>query len=244
MQVKKYPNAILENYSKVLIELGLVLALFIVYEFIKIKSYPREAKELVSSYVSVDDSKNLIEIKEIIPETPQPKAQAVMPDKIVKVEDEIDVQETIIESTESDEAAAVTVSIENEIENVEEEEEVVEDVAFVVIEDVPVYPGCTGNRDQLRACFSSQITKFVSQHFNADLASDIGLEPGSIQRIFVMFKIDRDGSITDIQARAPHKRLQDEAVRVVKMLPTMTPGKQRGKPVGVKYGLPIVFKVE
>ena len=218
MQVKKYPNAILENYSKVLIELGLVLALFIVYEFIKIKSYPREAKELVSSYVSVDDSKNLIEIKEIIPETPQPKAQAVMPDKIVKVEDEI--------------------------ENVEEEEEVIEDVAFVVIEDVPVYPGCTGNRDQLRACFSSQITKFVSQHFNADLASDIGLEPGSIQRIFVMFKIDRDGSITDIQARAPHKRLQDEAVRVVKMLPTMTPGKQRGKPVGVKYGLPIVFKVE
>ena len=45
-------------------------------------------------------------------------------------------------------------------------------------------------------------------------------------------------------ARAPHKRLQQEAIRVVKLLPKMIPGKQRGRPVGVKYSLPIAFKVE
>ena len=59
-----------------------------------------------------------------------------------------------------------------------------------------------------------------------------------------MFKIDKTGAITDVMARAPHNRLRDEAIRVVKSLPHMTPGKQRGRPVGVKYSLPIAFKVE
>ncbi|MBL4723919.1 MAG: energy transducer TonB, partial [Lutibacter sp.] len=52
------------------------------------------------------------------------------------------------------------------------------------------------------------------------------------------------GNIVNIEARAPHKKLKEEAIRVVKLLPKMMPGRQRGKPVGVKYGLPIVFKVD
>ncbi|VAW20662.1 Ferric siderophore transport system, periplasmic binding protein TonB, partial [hydrothermal vent metagenome] len=115
---------------------------------------------------------------------------------------------------------------------------------FMIIENVPVFPGCKGNNAELRACFSSQMSKFVSKNFDSELASDIGLSSGSIQRIFVMFKIDKDGNITNIQARAPHKKLKEEAIRVIKLLPKMTPGKQRGRAVGVRYGLPIVFRVE
>jgi protein TonB len=59
-----------------------------------------------------------------------------------------------------------------------------------------------------------------------------------------MFKIDKKGEIVDIRARAPHKRLEKEAIRVVSILPKMKPGRQRGKAVGVKYSLPIVFNVE
>ena len=59
-----------------------------------------------------------------------------------------------------------------------------------------------------------------------------------------MFKIDKNGDITDVQARAPHVRLQEEAIRVVKSLPKMIPGKQRGRAVGVNYSIPIAFKVE
>jgi protein TonB len=59
-----------------------------------------------------------------------------------------------------------------------------------------------------------------------------------------VFKIDRHGNIANIKARAPHKKLKEEAIRVIKLLPKMIPGKQRGKAVGVSYGLPIVFKVE
>jgi len=243
MEVKKYPKASLENYSKLLIQLGLVLALFIVYEFINMKSYPKDVKELSGTFISSDDSEETIEVKIVQPEV-SPAVKAVIPDKILKVEDEVEILETIIETTETDENEAIVVDVGKDVVAVEEEEDVVEDIPFLVIEDVPVFPGCSGTNEELRTCFSSNITKFVSKKFNTSLSSDLGLDSGSIQRIFVMFKIDKNGNIVDIKARAPHKKLKDEAVRVINLLPQMTPGKQRGKPVGVRYGLPIVFKVE
>lgn len=244
MQVKKYPNAILENYSRMLIQLGFVLSLFLVYEFLTMKSYPRQVKEVSGTLINIEDIDKLIEVKPLEMEA-KPETKVALPEKILKVEDDVDIKETVIESTETNEFDAVTVNnIDKEIVAVVEEEEVVEDVAFVVIENVPIYPGCKGNNSELRACFSDQIANFVAEKFNIELASDLGLVPGSIQKIFVVFKIDKNGSITDINARAPHKKLQEEAIRVINLLPKMTPGMQRGRPVGVKYGLPIVFKVE
>lgn len=243
MEIKKYPDAVLENYSRILVQLGLVLALFIVYEFIQMKSYPRPIEVLSGAIISEDDDEVLVEIKPIeVQNTPPPKT--VIPEKIIKVEDEIDIQETVIESTETDEAEAIFIDLNTAIVDVKEEEIVEEDVPFVVIEDVPIYPGCTGNKEELRSCFSEKISKFVLRNFNLEIAADLGLHSGSIQRIFVVFKIDTNGKITSIKARAPHKKLQEEAIKVVGSLPVMTPGKQRGRPVTVSYGLPIVFKIE
>lgn len=238
MQIKKNPKANLENYTRIFMQLGLVLALLVVYLAIEKKTYDRVIDDLGPVVLNMADDEQVVEIEQVKPpeqKTPPPPT----PDKIEVVEDKEDIEETIIESTETNEKEAVVV----QIVEVEEEEEVMEDVPFAIIEDVPVYPGCKGNKDQLRACLQEQITKHVNKNFNSELASDLGLPPG-VKRIFVMFKIDKDGSITDVQARAPHVRLQEEAVRVVKKLPKMTPGKQRGRPVGVKYSLPIAFKVE
>jgi protein TonB len=238
MQIKKNPKANLENYTRIFMQLGLVLALLVVYLAIEKKTYDRVIDDLGPVVLNMADDEQVVEIEQVKPpeqKTPPPPA----PDKIEVVEDKEDIEETIIESTETNEKEAVVVKIVE----VEEEEEVMEDVPFAIIEDVPVYPGCKGNKDELRACLQEQITKHVNKNFNSELASDLGLPPG-VKRIFVMFKIDKDGSITDVQARAPHVRLQEEAVRVVKKLPKMTPGKQRGRQVGVKYSLPIAFKVE
>jgi len=243
MEIKKYPHATLENYSKILIQLGLVLSLFIVYEFMNMKTYPKSIKGLTGDIVDLDDTEETIDIKKIEVKV-KPVAKTVIPDKILKVEDKIDVEETIIKSTETDESEAIIVDPNKQIKSVEEEETIVEDVPFMIIENVPIFPGCKGDNKKLRACFSAQMSKFVSKNFDSELASAIGLSPGSIQRIFVMFKIDKNGNITNIQARAPHKKLKEEAIRVIKLLPKMTPGKQRGRAVGVRYGLPIVFRVE
>jgi len=219
-------------------QLGLVLALLVVYLAIEKKTYDRVIGDLGPVVLNMADDEQVVEIEQVKPpeqKTPPPPT----PDKIEVVEDKEDIEETIIESTETNEKEAVVVKIVE----VYEEEEVMEDVPFAIIEDVPVYPGCKGNKDQLRACLQDEITKHVNKKFNSELASDLGLSPG-VKRIFVMFKIDKNGDITDVQARAPHVRLQEEAIRVVKLLPKMTPGKQRGRPVGVKYSLPIAFKVE
>ena len=239
MQIKKNPKANLENYTKIFMQLGLVLALLVVYLAIEKKTYDRVIADLGPVVLNMEDEEQTVEIEQIKPpevKTPPPPT----PDKIEVVEDEVEVEETVIESTETDEDEAVEVE---EIIEIEEAEEVEEDVPFAIIEDVPVYPGCKGNKAKLRACLQEKITKHVNRKFNSELASDLGLSPG-IKRIFVMFKIDKSGNITDVMARAPHKRLQEEAIRVVKLLPKMTPGKQRGRPVGVKYSLPIAFKVE
>ena len=239
MQIKKNPKANLENYSKLFMQLGLVLALLVVYLAIERKTYDRVIADLGPATYNVEEEEQTIEIEQVKP--PEPKTPPPpTPDKIEVVEDEQDVEETVIESTETDETEAVEVE---EIVDVEEEEEVIEDVPFAIIEDVPVFPGCTGSKSQLKSCLQDKIQQHVNRKFNSELASDLGLAPG-IQRIFVMFKIDKNGDVTDVQARAPHKRLQDEAIRVVKSLPKMQPGKQRGRPVGVKYSLPIAFKVE
>jgi protein TonB len=239
MQIKKNPKANLENYTKIFMQLGLVLALLIVYLAIEKKTYDRVIGDLGPVVLNMEDEEQTIEIEQVKP--PEPKTPPPpTPDKIEVVEDEVEVEETVIESTETDEDEAVEVE---EIIEVEEEEEVMEDVPFAIIEDVPIFPGCKGSKAELKACLQDKITKHVNRKFNSDLASDLGLSPG-VKKIFVMFKIDKNGNITDVMARAPHNRLRDEAIRVVQSLPKMIPGKQRGRPVGVKYSLPIAFKVE
>jgi protein TonB len=175
-------------------------------------------------------------IQEIKPPPPPPPA----PEKIEIVEDEEEIEETILESTETNENEAVEVM---EIEEIVEEEDVVDDVPFAIIENVPVFPGCKGTNEEKKKCMVDEITKHVNRKYNTGLAGDLGLTPGK-KRVYVQFKIDKTGKITDVRARGPHARLEKEAVRVVELLPDMTPGKQRGRPVGVKYTLPITLVVE
>lgn len=239
MEIKKNPKANLENYSKLFMQLGLVLALFITYIAIEKKTYDRQFGDLgdVSMFADMEEETPITErIEPEIPKTPPPPT----PEKIEIVEDEEEIEETVIETTETDESEAVEVE---EIEEIEEAEEVIEDVPFTIIEDVPVFPGCKGNKTELKRCFNQKMQKHFQKKFDSDLPNDLGLSPGK-KRIIMLFKIDKRGDIVDIKAKAPHPRLQKEAIRIVKLLPKMIPGKQRGKAVGVKYTLPMRIDVE
>ncbi|MCG8183346.1 energy transducer TonB [Tenacibaculum piscium] len=241
MEIKKNPKSNLENYSKLFMQLGLVLALFVTYVAIENKTYDKEYGDLGVANMASEIEEETIEL--LIVEPPKPKQNTPpppAPDKIEVVEDEKEVEETVIESTETDESEAVEVE---DIEEVVEEEEVVEDVPFSIIEEVPIFPGCTGSKAEKKACLNKKLQKHVQRNFDAELANELGLAPGK-KRIYVQFKIDKDGSITSVNARAPHPRLKKEAIRVAKKIPKMKPGKQRGRPVRVGYTLPITFNVE
>lgn len=166
-------------------------------------------------------------------------------DTIEIVSDDTELQEAVIGSSEVEEKEAIAIEgvYYKDIEEVIIEEEVIEDVPFMIIEKAPVFPGCKGNNKELKRCLEQSIRDYVAKNFNTELAKNLGLSTGT-KRIFVMFVIDKNGQIISVKSRAPHKRLQIEAERVVRSLPIMKPGEQRGKPVGVKYSLPIVFMVQ
>ena len=103
-------------------------------------------------------------------------------------------------------------------------------------------PGCTGDIEAMKECMSTKISEIVGENFNTDIADALNLS--GRQRIVVQFKIDKTGNVVDIRARAPQPELETEAIRVVNLLPRMTPGEHKGEKVGVLYSLPIVFEVE
>lgn len=118
-----------------------------------------------------------------------------------------------------------------------------ENAPFSVVEKVPVYPGCTGEDNRvLKQCMSDNIAAFVGKKFNIKKTSK-GLTSGTY-KVFVAFKIDKNGEITAIKTRGPNKATEKEAMRVMKKLPKMIPGQQKGKNIGVLYSLPITFKID
>lgn len=112
------------------------------------------------------------------------------------------------------------------------------------VEFVPVFPGCEtlATNGEKVACMSSKIAAFIQRKFKTDSFSH--LDPDVIQRITVQFQIDKNGYITNVEARAPSADLEKEGARVISQLPQMKPGRQGTTAVDVSYLVPIVFKVD
>ena len=211
--------------------------LFVSWRLIEFKTYEKDQFDYESILVEQDEEEEIPLTEQIKTPPPPPPPPVQAPTEIEIVEDEEEVEETIIESTETDRDEII------EVEDVviEEEEEII-DVPFAVIEDVPVFPGCENvEKDQLRNCFQEQMNKHIRRNFRyPEIAQEMGIKG----RVFVNFIISKDGSITNIRMRGPDKNLEGEAKRIISLLPNMTPGKQRGRPVRVPFSIPIVFRLQ
>ena len=233
MQPKKNPKVDLNKNSSLYFAIGLALVLFIIWRGIEWKSYDKSAY-LYESLNVVDDDDEEIPITEQI-KTPPPPPPTPAPEVIEVVEDEEEIEETVIESTETDQEEIV------EVEVLEEEFEDV-DVPFAIIEDVPIYPGCENvPKSKRRDCFQEQINKHIRKNFRyPEIAQEMGIQG----RVFVSFIISKDGTISNIRKRGPDKNLEREAERIISKLPKMTPGKQRGRAVRVPFSIPITFRLQ
>lgn len=106
-----------------------------------------------------------------------------------------------------------------------------EELVFQVVEEMPSYPG--GMNECLKF-LASNIKYPVDAH-----------KAGIQGRVIAQFVVKSDGSIDQVEiVRSISPSLDNEAIRVVKMMPKWIPGKQRGKTVNVKYTLPISFKLQ
>jgi len=102
---------------------------------------------------------------------------------------------------------------------------------FTVVEEMPVYQGGV-----------NELYKFLGNNIKyPQQAKDEQIQG----RVFVSFVIEEDGKITNVKVlRGIGGGCDEEAIRVVSMMPNWTPGKQRGKNVRVAYNLPIKFTLQ
>lgn len=102
---------------------------------------------------------------------------------------------------------------------------------FTLVDDMPEFPGGK------QAMF-----KFLSENVRYPVIA----QQKNIQgRVICQFIVEKDGSLTDVIVirSGGDASLDKEAVRVIKAMPNWKPGKQRGRPVRVKYTTPITFRL-
>lgn len=230
--------------SALFMQLGLVLALVIVYVSLEYTSMKKIT--LLDDFVPDDNityvftapTDFIIERKKAPQEPKIQKKLILVTPKIVP---NYTPSEFITDLPPDD--STPTDKIKGIVEVIPSGDENLEPIPFILLEEVPVFPGCEGlENEESKACFTKQITKFVNRKFNVSISE--GLDLTGKQRIFTQFTIDKNGLVTDIKIRATHKRFEKETLRVLEKLPEMIPGKQRQKAVPVKYTLPIVFQID
>lgn len=232
MKPKKNPKIDLNKDRAMYFVAGLTLVLLITYIALEWKSY--DTIDYVSTGMNVENEL-IEEVPLTVHFTPPPPPPPIAPPVIEIVNNKVDIIETEIMSDETNQDTQVMEV--KEIEVAEVEEDVT--VPFILIEDVPIFPGCENASDK-RACFQKMMQKHINKTFQyPKLAKELEIEG----RVHTMFVIQKDGSIGDIKMRGPDKILEVEAARIIGKLPKMTPGKQRGNPVKVPFVVPITFKL-
>lgn len=237
MELKKNPNLELKRNSTLYFFIGMTVILLFAYLALEWKTfYATDAWD--NADLKVQD-----ELIEEVPltfqklPTPPPKIQA--PPVIEIAEDDEEIVETVIESTETNENTEIPTIDDIEV----AEDDVPDTVIFSVIENAPIFPGCEviADEEEKKECFQEMMQKHVRKYFNyPEVAQEMGLQG----RVNVIFTIQKDGSIGEVKIRGPHESLEAEAARIISKLPKMTPGKQRGTPVKVPFSIPITFKLQ
>ena len=96
---------------------------------------------------------------------------------------------------------------------------------------MPVFPGG-----------QMALVQYIASHLKYPTVAQ---ENGIQGRVFVSFVVGEDGYVEDVQViKGVEPMLDKEAVRVIQSLPRWTPGNQQGKPVRVKYTVPVTFALQ
>ncbi|MBD3635865.1 MAG: energy transducer TonB [Crocinitomicaceae bacterium] len=102
------------------------------------------------------------------------------------------------------------------------------EMVYDMPEQMPQFPGG-----------AEAMERFISEHIKYPPTAKEKRIQG---KVYVQFIVEKDGSLTDIKIRrGAHQLLDDEAIRVIKLMPKWKPGSMRGKIVRVRYTIPITF---
>ena len=148
-------------------------------------------------------------------------------EEIKIVEDDVETEDV---DFSSEDKKNEVVEIKQVIIEEEEEEEEIEEV-FMVVEEMPEFPGGM-----------AKLMKYFSDNVRYPV---VAAENGIQGRVICQFTVWKDGTIRDIVVvRGVDKSLDKEAVRLIENMPNWKPGKQRGKAVACKYTVPVSFRLQ
>lgn len=102
---------------------------------------------------------------------------------------------------------------------------------FEIVEEMPEFPGG-----------QNELNKFIDKNLHYP---EIAYKKGLQGNVIVQIIIDKDGSVTKPKIiRSLEPSLDNEALRIIGLMPKWKPGKQREKVLKVRYTFPIQFKID
>jgi protein TonB len=224
MEAKKNPKYDLIGKSGLFRLIGLNISLLVVIVAFEV---PNKGDQGIIELTL--ENENITELIEIPPTEqtppPPPKVQAFEVNEIAN-EDELE-QELDLELDVEILEETIIQDVVFEMQDPKEEEV---DEVFTVVEDQPEFPGGI----QAFYEFVGKELKYPSQ------ARRLGVEG----RVYIEFVVGKDGELTNFTVvKGVGAGCDEEAIRVMKLVPKFKPGKQRGKAVKVRMVMPIYFKM-
>jgi len=228
---KKYNRVVLISTLIGIFILGLIVIVPYIRASNQAKQKARDATEVIAEMAN--DLQEAAAPPPPPPPPPPSEQQAVVkyvaPVVVdsVKVEDQskLMISDDQVSTTVNKEVVEVVEQKQEEVQEKEEQQ------VFVVVEEMPEFPGG-------ELALRTYIAKAI-------VYPTVAQENGIQGKVFVTFVVNKDGSVSNAKiARGVDASLDTEALRVVSTLPKWKPGKQRGVPVRVSYTVPISFKLQ
>ena len=229
MELKKNPKADLDKQKGLFMQIGLVIALTFVLFAFEWKSYDEDILQLetyASTTFEVENTPITRQepIKPLPPPPPQTKVSTILNvvKNDVKITEELNINNEVTKNTETDEYSPI---------GSQEEAPIQESDIFLVVENPPSFSGGEPAR-----------AKFIQDH---TIYPKTANEKGIQGTVYVSFIVESNGKLSNIKLlRGIGSGCDEEAIRVVTVMPNWNPGKQRGKTVRVQFSMPIRFVLQ
>lgn len=227
MEIKKSPKVNLENFKSTFSLIGIAVSLIVVYFVFSASSKDQKKEDLKANTTTVIDEEQVAVTRQDLTPPPPPQPQQQVSSDIIQVVNNDVKLKDVFDFNMNVNDESVDFQDVNFNANTATEDE---PPPVIYAEQMPEFPG--GN-DALRTWIGSHTVY-------PPLAQENDIQG----TVYLRFVVTTKGNIGEVQiVRGVDPLLDQEAVRVVKLLPQFKPGMQAGRPVAVWYSVPIVFQL-
>ena len=229
MEAKKSPKADLENKKTLFLQIGLVIALVLCLLAFNWTT-GQKADSIFEGMTEQAIEEEQIPVTEEAPPEQAPPPEVTVTDLFEIVQNDVVLTNEVSfddDETTEDKVVEIYAPV-----SLQAEEEATEEEVFVIVEDMPKFKGGDINK------FREWVQKRVRY-------PEIAAENSIQGRVYVTFVVETSGLVSSVSVTRSVDALLDEAAKeAVEASPKWEPGMQRGRPVRVRYSIPIIFQLE